>query len=69
MSRIGVWKGIHVVYIWYNRFRKEHSALSVEDRLVWSRETSQKAIVVVWTRDDSKSDEGGGDGEERSRQI
>lgn len=68
MSRIGVWKGIHVVYIWYNRFRKDHSALSVEDRLVWSRETSQKALVV-WTRDDSKSDEGGGDGEERSRQI
>lgn len=55
---------------WHICFRKDHSAFSVEDRLAWSRETSQKAIiVVVWAGDDGNSDYGDGDGEERSGQI
>lgn len=36
--------------------RKDHSDFSIEDRLEWSRETSQKAVVIIGAGNDGNSD-------------
>lgn len=44
--------------------RKDHSDFSIEDRSMWSRETSQKAVVIIGAGNDGNSDQGDGDREE-----
>ena len=51
MCRIWVWVSACSICL-----RKDHSDFSIEDRLVWSRETSQKAVVIIGAGDDGDSD-------------
>ena len=52
VCRIWVWKSVPALFA----LEETTLTLVIEDTLVWSRETSQKAVVIIGAGDDGNSD-------------